>query len=169
MVDFGEVQQFAEHWSRVFSKKLARQCGRPSEEDDFNSMLMAAAWKASQRADLNRNAKGFIYQSVVNKFREIARSYSCQKRTLERNHFQSLDESEDGYQKPLPKRLEVDYGNRVSVIRDYVDNLRSPYEREICERYLSGEELKTIAGAFNIRQRDLREDLVAALGELEHF
>lgn len=50
------------------------------------------------------------------------------------------------------------------VIRDYIERLRSDYEREICSRYvLDGEELAVIADALNASVKDLTIDLRAAL------
>lgn len=170
MIDFGEVEDYCSHWAFVLSRKLAKQTGRPSDEEDFYNEILAAGWRASQKCDINKNARGFIYTAEVNKMREIARHHGCQKMKIERNHFASLDEEgPDGYRKPLPKRLEVNYGNRVSVIRDYVDNLKSDDERELCSLYLDGVSVRDLAGMRNQRQFEIVADLRAALGGLEHF
>ena len=55
--------------------------------------------------------------------------------------------------------ISVDRTHAIVAIRDYASNLKSPYEREIATRYLDGESLKVLAGAYNMTQTALKSDL----------
>lgn len=55
---------------------------------------------------------------------------------------------------------------RAKRIREYVAELRSPYEKFICEKYLDGWSLKQIATAEGCTVSDIEEDLKAAMEEI---
>ena len=52
---------------------------------------------------------------------------------------------------------------RAMELRDYISSLPSQYERDICHRYVSGEDIRTIANAENASITQVRQDIRQAM------
>lgn len=64
------------------------------------------------------------------------------------------------------KSDKVQADQRRQELWEYVRDLRSPYERSLCERYLQGETIKQLAVSESCSTKDIEDDLRAALAEI---
>ena len=52
---------------------------------------------------------------------------------------------------------------KAMELRDYISSLPSEYERDICRRYMAGEDIRTIATAENTSISHIRQDIKQAM------